>query len=374
MVNLMNINNFFERYTAGERDFQAVNLAGSKFENKIFENIDLRQAKLENSEIRNCKFINSNLTEASFAGTNFDDSQFVNTNLHSVSFASVEAIFLEFKRCNLNDSLLINSLLGDVYFIESSMHRTQWKGSSWSGEMTESDLKNAILDGLKVGRVALMKTILPNGTLSDQIWENLIFKAGFCPLDKSTMREQPKQIELYTDLGVDYTTLHDLLSEKKWTQADRETAYLICKVIGISFPDMIETSQVFQFPCKDLQTIDSLWTHFSWDHFGLSVQNQIWRSISLKYKYDEQNYKQFCNLTGWSEEVKFNQVIPPIKDFYNIDQFTDERSIKQVPRGFLPAFDMWPALYGVFFWGEDSTHLFSSIYSRIYMCQTTILS
>ncbi|BAY92223.1 MULTISPECIES: GUN4 domain-containing protein [unclassified Tolypothrix] len=91
--------------------------------------------------------------------------------------------------------------------------------------------------------------------------------------------DNSKPDDLSSALGIDYTYLRDLLKNKRWLEADQETTKLILKASGRKEESFLEISDVINFSCKDLSTIDNLWVNYSYGHFGFSVQQRIWQSI-----------------------------------------------------------------------------------------------
>jgi serine/threonine protein kinase len=117
---------------------------------------------------------------------------------------------------------------------------------------------------------------------------------------------------LISEVGVDYTRLRDLLVNKKWKEADRETWDMMCQSLSVIPETQLEISQIYQLPCVDLQTVDRLWLHYSQGRFGFSVQKQIYESV-------KGDYIRFCDRVNWPTynssttlgKLKFSQQAPP---------------------------------------------------------------
>lgn len=75
-------------------------------------------------------------------------------------------------------------------------------------------------------------------------------------------------IHLKSEQGIDYTRLRDLLVEKNWLDADRETRQKMLEVMGQQQRDYLDNEDIGKFPCQDLQIIDRLWKHYSDQRFG----------------------------------------------------------------------------------------------------------
>lgn len=97
---------------------------------------------------------------------------------------------------------------------------------------------------------------------------------------------------LYSDTGVDYKNLNNLLKAKKWQQADEETWVVMRHALSKSINKYIFNSDLQNFPCEDLQIIDRLWTKYSHGYFGFSVQIQIYESC-------DRDYGLFCTAVEW---------------------------------------------------------------------------
>lgn len=117
---------------------------------------------------------------------------------------------------------------------------------------------------------------------------------------------------LISTAGVDYTILQDLLSNKKWQAADRETWTVMCQSLSLTAGTKLAITEIYQLPCADLQTVDRLWLHYSQGRFGFSVQKQIYESV-------KGDYIRFCDRVNWltynsdnvSGQFKFSHKSPP---------------------------------------------------------------
>ena len=107
-------------------------------------------------------------------------------------------------------------------------------------------------------------------------------------------------VQLISVVGMNYTTLRDLLAAGKWREADEETARVMLKVAEREKEGWLEEEHINKFPCEDLRTIDQLWVKYSKGRFGFSVQKRIWIECGgVPGKYDYQVYKKFCDRIGW---------------------------------------------------------------------------
>ncbi|MBN4005426.1 SAV_2336 N-terminal domain-related protein [Nostoc sp. LPT] len=103
---------------------------------------------------------------------------------------------------------------------------------------------------------------------------------------------------LSQDNGDNYTQLKKLLEQRKWQEADQETARLMLQVVGREEEGWLSLENLNTFPCDALQMIDQCWLEFSQGHFGFSVQKDIWEKVG-------QNYDRFGVELGWKVEDRW---------------------------------------------------------------------
>lgn len=133
-------------------------------------------------------------------------------------------------------------------------------------------------------------------------------------------------VKLYSDRGVDYTTLQDLLANGEWKAASRETTRVMLLAARHTSDSELSGSDLEKLPCADLQTIDQLWVASSNGHFGFSVQYQIWESLGKGTDWD--SYSQLGDRLGWRQGGSW---ISFFKLTYNL----------QAPPGHLPFSHKW---------------------------------
>jgi hypothetical protein len=118
---------------------------------------------------------------------------------------------------------------------------------------------------------------------------------------------------------VDLTRLKDLLAQKQWQAADRETAVLLLRVCDRNREGWLRITDLENFPAWDLHNIDRLWTRYSNGHFGFSVQQSLWRKLGGTLDASYEIWCQFCDRVGWYnqgtwiayESLNFNLDAPP---------------------------------------------------------------
>ena len=116
---------------------------------------------------------------------------------------------------------------------------------------------------------------------------------------KTTAKDK---VELKSEKGVDYTQLRDLLAAGKWQEADEETANVMLEVAERKSEVWLRESDIDNFPCEDLRTINQLWLHYSNGKFGFSVQKEIYDSLGGTREYNSLVWNSFGDRVGWKTE------------------------------------------------------------------------
>lgn len=161
----------------------------------------------------------------------------------------------------------------------------------------------------------------------------------------SALSEKVSQLEqkiddnsiLLTDL-YRYGKLRDLLADRNWQQADLETTRVMLEICDRIDSESITFKEIANFPCNDLRIIDRLWTKYSGDRFGFSIQLGIYCNNggckdSLIAR-DNQLLQRVSHSLGWcDDDGKFIA--------YNDLNFT-----LSAPVGALPA-QWWYSPYGL---------------------------
>ncbi|YAF98947.1 MAG: SUMF1/EgtB/PvdO family nonheme iron enzyme (plasmid) [Nodularia sp. CChRGM 3473] len=107
------------------------------------------------------------------------------------------------------------------------------------------------------------------------------------------------QDNLRSEVDVDYTKLRDLLKAKKWQEANNETYLVMLQAVGKDKRDLLNPEDISDFPCTDLYTIDNLWLKYSNQHFGFSVQRNIYLKVGGKLDGKFEQWIPFCERLGW---------------------------------------------------------------------------
>lgn len=193
-----------------------------------------------------------------------------------------------------------------------------------------------------------------NSQISDRVNDAIVKGMALSPQERSqTVREFREllgiatiessnsipQTPVYTPSlphpEVDYSKLEDLLKAHHWKEADRETYLVMLQTVGRQKEGWIRGQELSNFPCTVLCQIDQLWVAYSEGKFGLSVQQQIWRSISGQSdKFELTTFCKFGDYVGWRRN----------KEWLSYDNFTFSLEAQE---GHLPSFG-----YGVQRWDE----------------------
>lgn len=108
-------------------------------------------------------------------------------------------------------------------------------------------------------------------------------------------RTEPSVTDALKDyLPVIYRPLRDLLAAENWKEADWETSLAMLKVMYREQAGGLRVEDLQRFPASELRILDQLWVQYSQQHFGFSVQKQIWQSVG-------NNYFKFGDRVGWKQ-------------------------------------------------------------------------
>jgi serine protease Do len=174
-------------------------------------------------------------------------------------------------------------------FLEGSVSRinvvlTEGYGINYTAQVSVGISGAPVLDasGKVVAVHGQAKDKLPRGIplqtyLANQSWENQLIK-------------------------IDYTKLEQLLAAGKWKEADEETTQKILEVTGRQKNGWLETENIENFSCPDLQAMDRLWVKYSDGRFGFSVQKRIYQSLGGTQEYDGKVMAAFGSAIGWKKK------------------------------------------------------------------------
>jgi hypothetical protein len=132
---------------------------------------------------------------------------------------------------------------------------------------------------------------------------------GFFLYDRYFKSSPMMEISLLSERGIDYSSLRGLLIENKWEEANNETLMLLLKSTDREKEGFVSTTLMRQFPCKDLLTIENLWSTASKGRFGFRVQQGIWKRFGGPgYSMGEKPniLKRFYEEVEWNKNIKFS--------------------------------------------------------------------
>jgi hypothetical protein len=150
---------------------------------------------------------------------------------------------------------------------------------------------------------------------------------------------------------VNYTTLRELLQQKKWKEADLKTSNLIQEAVEKQNIDYYSYNEL---SCEDLRLINREWLTASSGKFGFSVQLAIYKQTGNPIgSYSEEAFRRFGYTVGWRAK---NAGWQDYKDYSTLNWDKNAPSI--APLGHLPA-------WGIGAFGEI---YFSRLMLRVVNC------
>ncbi len=133
-----------------------------------------------------------------------------------------------------------------------------------------------------------------------------------------------------------YGKLRDLLADGKWKEADLETTKIMIEITGKDSREEISPADVQIFPCNAIRTIDRLWTKYSNNRFGFSVQLRLYQSLGGSIDTIRSQSNEFLartsNTIGWRKNDK-------------LIEYDDFDFSLSAPEGGLPG-NWWQSPYG----------------------------
>lgn len=157
-------------------------------------------------------------------------------------------------------------------------------------------------------------------SLRDIHWLKYYEADGFERLKRSIEYQRHKtsaknEIDLSADLlvsnttGTSYTELKNLLSERKWKEADSKTAELMLEAARQDNQGWLSVESIQKFPIEDLKIIDRLWFDYSDGKYGFRVQTKIWKECQSPTNYSDKKdcvcWDKFGDRAGWREDGRW---------------------------------------------------------------------
>jgi GUN4-like len=155
-------------------------------------------------------------------------------------------------------------------------------------------------------------------------------------------------------LGSKIFKLETLLQQQQWQAADVKTTAIILEICQQQAQGFVSSEDLARIDCSQWRTIDHLWKKYSNNHFGWSIQAEIWRSIAVTTDPDWEAWCRFGNITGWY-----------VNDAWL--HWGDVRFNLQSPRGHLPRNGAWMGWGLGDFW--TGCGMLSAIVQKLENCQ-----
>lgn len=91
--------------------------------------------------------------------------------------------------------------------------------------------------------------------------------------------------------------LENLLINNKWQEANSQTKKIMLLISGRETEGWFDIESLTNFNCEDLRRIDGYWKKYSKDHFGFSVQNNIYNNLN-------KSVNNFGESVGWYDQER----------------------------------------------------------------------
>jgi hypothetical protein len=188
-------------------------------------------------------------------------------------------------------------------------------------------------------------------------WAHVLDKmAQITTLQETRRAEQKQETTSSVPTSSKYTKLETLLKAKKFKEADEETRIVMLAVANRQSEGWLRIQDAEKFPCEELRTIDNLWLKYSEGKFGISVQQEIYKSLGGTKQYDKKVFESFGDRIGWRSAGSWLS--------YNNLNFSLSAPTGQLPRarGLL--------VFCVFVCGVWSIRVWTSLLSRHIECNS----
>jgi GUN4-like len=128
--------------------------------------------------------------------------------------------------------------------------------------------------------------------------------------DQSTpIKDAVMLVSLSSERSIDYSQLRTFLAKEEWKEANVETLKLMLRTVNRESEGYMTRSIMAQFPCKDLLTIEDLWSTASSGKFGFRVQQEVWNGLGgPKYRFgnDPKVFEEFIKAVGWDHDIEYS--------------------------------------------------------------------
>ena len=157
---------------------------------------------------------------------------------------------------------------------------------------------------------------------------------GITGIKPNNRKMKPKEVEQLperekgekeVEVSPLFQKLEQYLKNGQWREADEETSRLMVQIGDKDDKGCLDSVDCKNFPREELRTIDQLWLKYSNNHFGLSVQKEIYLREGGKLDdYDWDAYEKMSEVIGWRQGG----------EWLDYDHYTFNTN---APRGHLPS-------------------------------------
>ena len=155
--------------------------------------------------------------------------------------------------------------------------------------------------------------------------------------------------------------LIEALNLGQWQESDLLTNTIILELANKNRIADLTSNDIDQISCDIWIAIDQAWIQASNNHFGWTIQQRLWKSLSGRLIYEENNYwefakvyEKFADRLGWRKPRWLNLEFSP-KIWRKYENLTFKIS---APRGHLPS---------LFFW--EGFNLVDTVLYRLEICR-----
>ena len=134
------------------------------------------------------------------------------------------------------------------------------------------------------------------------------------------------QISKTESVKPEYKGLERLLLDGKWEEADHKTADIMWNLAGKWQERSLQKEDYKKLSCDNLRDIDHLWTKYSNQHFGFSIQRRIFQSNDVN-----SDVGKFISHVGWGRVDENKEKGQLVFLFYPITNFSLSSPEGQLP-------------------------------------------
>ena len=158
---------------------------------------------------------------------------------------------------------------------------------------------NSVIEILQV--LGITRKIFNTVSTSSSVYS---FKSADLPFEHRfsviSVKSQQNNHQANIRYPIEYSNLERLLKAKEWRQADVMTGIIMLKATNRQREGWLDATNIQNFPCSDLLTIDRLWSHYSNHRFGFSVQKNLWLQYGGQIGvYKSEIWEKFATKLGW---------------------------------------------------------------------------